>query len=413
MKMPYEIFIALRYLRAKRRQTLISAITFISIIGVAIGVMALILVLGVMTGFTDDLREKILGSHSHIVITGYGSGISEYREIMESLESVGDITASTPVLLSQVMISGGSGVTGVLLHGIDTASAAKVFNLEDTIVKGDIKKLDTAFHEGTGSTGIIIGVEMAGMLGVDVGSVVRIISPSGLLSPAGMMPRWKRFIVEGIFESGMYEYDTGFAYISLFDAQRFLRMPDEVTLVAVKTADIHRTDSVVNRIKEEFGDFYSVRDWKEMHKNLYYALKLEKTAMFVILVLIIIVAAFSIVATLIMMVHDKNREIAVLKSMGARSGSIMKIFMFQGLVIGVVGTVIGLVAGYFLAFLQNNFQIVSLSKDVYYIASLTVKTSFADTFWVVFCAILISFMATLYPSRQAAALDPAEALRYE
>lgn len=413
MKMPYEIFIALRYLRAKRRQTFISAITLISITGVAIGVMALILVLGVMTGFTDDLREKILGSHSHVVVTGYGEGISGYREIMAGIETVRGVTASTPVVLSQVMISGGGGVTGVVLHGIDITSAPKVFNLQDTIVDGDIQNLETAFHEAPHAPGIIIGIEMAQLLGVGVGNPVTIISPSGLLSPTGMMPRWKRFVVEGIFQSGMYEYDTGFAYISLSEAQRFFRTADEVTLIAIKTGDIHRTQPVVSDIKQKLGGMYSVRDWKEMHRNLYYALELEKTAMFVILILIIIVAAFSIVATLIMMVHDKNREIAILKSMGATSGSIMKIFMLQGIVIGVFGTAIGLAAGYFLAFLQNHFQIVSLAKDVYYIASLTVKTSVADTFWVVFCAILISFLATLYPSRQAASLDPAEALRYE
>ncbi len=211
----------------------------------------------------------------------------------------------------------------------------------------------------------------------------------------------------------MYEYDTGMAYISVENAQRFMKMPGEVGGIWLSVNDIYDTESVVTKAKELLGPEYQIRDWKEMHKNLYAALKLEKTAMFIILILIIIVAAFSIVATLIMMVNDKNREIAILKSMGATKASIMRIFMLQGLIIGTTGTVIGLAGGCFLAFVQNNFHIVSLSKDIYYIPDLTVKINAWDVFFVAFIAILISFIATFYPSRQAANLEPAEALRYE
>ncbi|MEI6124914.1 MAG: lipoprotein-releasing ABC transporter permease subunit [Pseudomonadota bacterium] len=415
MKLPYEIFIALRYIRAKRKQAFISVITLISIAGVGIGVMALILVLGVMTGFTDDLRDKILGTNSHVVITGFGSSITEYKNIMQKISSVQDVVASTPFVLSQVMLSSGSSVSGVVLHGIDIMTAPDVIDVKKTIKEGDIKLLDGEIDAADGAKlpGIIVGKELSRMLGIYPGNPLTVISPTGLLSPTGMMPRWKKFLVVGIFESGMYEYDTSIAYISIANAQNFLKMNDAVSGIEVRVRDIYSTSGVVSAIQDITGPSYQVRDWKEMHKNLYSALKLEKTAMFIILTLIILVAAFSIVATLIMMVNDKNKEIAILKSMGATTGAIKIIFMFQGVVIGAFGTALGLGLGFLLAFLQNQYQIVSLSKDVYYIPALTVKISLIDTFWVAFCAVFISFVATLYPSGQAAGLDPAEALRYE
>lgn len=415
MKLPYEIFIALRYLRAKRKQTFISIITLISIIGVAIGVMALILVLGVMTGFTDDLKEKILGTNSHVMISRFGSGMKDYRKVMERISGVKDVVASAPFVLSQVMLSSGSNVSGVVLYGIDVPTAPDVINIKETMVEGELRLLEGKVDNGEGFQlpGIIIGKELSRILGVYPGNSVTVISPAGLLSPAGMVPRWKKFLVVGVFESGMYEYDTSIAYISVANAQKLLKMPDEVTKIDVKVRDIYDTGSVVSKIRELIGPSYQVRDWKEMHRNLYSALKLEKTAMFIILTLIIIVAAFSIVATLIMMVNDKNKEIAILKSMGATSAAVKRIFMLQGLVIGIAGTMLGLAGGFLLAFLQNRYQIITLSKDVYYIAALTIKLSFRDTCWVAFCAVLISFIATVYPAGQAANLDPAEALRYE
>jgi lipoprotein-releasing system permease protein len=414
MTLPFECFIALRYLRAKRKQAFISVITLISVIGVAIGVMALFLVLGVMTGFTDDLRDKILGTNSHIVISRFGAGFDDYTEIAARVSGVADVAAATPFMLSQVMLSSEANVSGVRLWGIDPATVASVITIEKTLTAGRLDDLQ-ARHllDDSRLPGIVIGSELAHILGIYRGSPVTVLSPVGLMSPAGMMPRWKRFLVVGIFESGMYEYDTTNAYISIADMQEFLKMPDEVTGIALKVHDIYRTEPAVEAIRGLVPPSFEVRDWKEMHSNLYSALKLEKTAMFIILTLIIIVAAFSIVATLVMMVNDKNREIAILKSMGAPPGSIMRIFMAQGLVIGISGTALGLCAGAVLAFLQNNYQIVRLAGDVYYIAALTVKTGFWDTFWVAFAAVLISFLATLYPSRQAAVLDPVEAMRYE
>jgi len=415
MAMPYEIFIALRYLRAKRKQAFISVITAISIAGVGIGVMALILVLGVMTGFTSDLREKILGTNSHVVISGPGTSIGEYRAIMKTISAVPDVVASTPFIICQVMLSSGSTVSGAVLRGVDVATAPQVIDLHRTLRQGGLDMLEQEHDDGAGTAlpGIIIGSELSRMLGVYPGNPVTVISPTGLLSPTGMTPRWKKFMVVGVFESGMYEYDTSIAYVSNASAQRFLKMADEVSGIEIRVRDIYKTAAVVSAIQDLVGPSLQVRDWKEMHRNLYSALKLEKTAMFVILTLIILVAAFSIVATLIMMVNEKHKEIAVLKSMGATAGAIQRIFMLQGMIIGCVGTLLGLGLGFALAYVQNRYQIVALSKDVYYIPALTVKISAMDVCWVAGCAVLISFLATMYPSRQAASLDPAEALRYE
>jgi len=415
MKLPFEIFIALRYLRARRKQAFISVITFISIAGVGIGVMALILVLGVMTGFTTDLREKILGTNSHVVISGFGANISDYRDVMAKAATVPDVVASTPFIMCQVMLSTGSNVSGVVLRGIDITTAPQVIDLQKTLREGSLELLEQQIDggEGTKLPGIIIGRELSRMLGVYPGNPVTVISPTGLLSPTGMMPRWKKFMVVGVFESGMYEYDTSMAYISIANAQNFLKMSDQVSGIEIRVRDIYNTTGLVSALQALAGPSLQVRDWKEMHRNLYSALKLEKTAMFVILTLIILVAAFSIVATLIMMVNEKHKEIAILKSMGATAGAIQRIFIFQGVVIGLVGTLLGLGLGFLLAFVQNRYEIISLSKDVYYIPALTVKISAVDTCWVAVCAVVISFLATMYPSRQAATLDPAEALRYE
>jgi lipoprotein-releasing system permease protein len=413
--MPYELFIGLRYLKAKRKQTFISIITLISITGVAIGVMALILVLGVMTGFTDDLREKILGTNSHLVIQKFGSGLNDYRAVMEKIRACPGVVASTPFILSQAMLSSGTNVSGVVLRGIDIDTAPAVIKIKETLVEGTLAALakEQPSADGTKLPGIIIGKELSKLLGAGMGEPITVISPTGLITPTGMAPRWKKFLVVAIFESGMYEYDTTLAYISMANAQSFLKMADEATGVEVKVTDIYQVRAVADAVREKLGVSYLVRDWMDMHRNLYSALKLEKTAMFIILVLIILVAAFNIIGTLIMVVHDKNRDIAILKAMGATSAAVMRIFIIQGLVIGVVGTSLGLLGGYLLAFIQNQYQVVGLSQDIYYIPQLTVKTSLLDTFWVSLAAILITFVATIYPSRQAARLDPAEGLRYE
>ena len=408
---PYELFIGLRYLNAKRKQTFISVISFISISGVAIGVMALIIVLGVMTGFSDDLRNKILGAKSHLVISQHGVGIPNYRDIIKEVTTVDGVVSATPAIYNQVMLTSASNTVGSMIKGIDIESAPTVTNLASIIKQGslaDLEKLSPA-----GLPGVILGKEQAIILGVICGDELKVISPFGTMTPGGMIPRSKRFEVVGIFDSGMYEYDSSLAYISLTKAQQFFNQPDVATEIEVKVEDIYGVKQLSERIEERLGIAYQVRDWMEMHKNLYAALKLEKMAMFVILILIILVAAFNIVGTLIMVVNDKYKDIAILKSMGARSFSIMKIFILEGLIIGFIGTFLGIVGGMLLATLQNTYHIIALPPDVYYISHLLIKITPRDLILVIVSAISISLVATIYPSWQASKLDPAEALRYE
>ena len=411
MELPFELFISLRYLKARRKQTFISVISFISICGVAIGVMALIIVLGVMTGFSDDLRNKILGAKSHLVISQHGSGITGYQEAIDEVDQVEGVFASTPTIYSQVMLSSPTSVVGVVLKGIDVKSAPKVTNLTSIIKEGALD--DLTRETPSGLPGIIVGKELAMTLGVFCSDQIKLISPFGTMTPGGMVPRAKKFEIVGIFDSGMYEYDSTLAYISLTTAQSLLNKPDVATGIEVKLKDIYRVKQISKRIEEKLGITYRVRDWMEMHKNLYAALKLEKMAMFIILVLIILVAAFNIVGTLIMVVNDKHKDIAVLKSMGARSSSIMKIFILEGLIIGLIGTSFGIAGSLLIATLQNTYQIISLPPDVYYISHLLIKITPRDLILVVISAISISLLATIYPSWQASKLDPAEALRYE
>jgi len=408
---PYELFISLRYLKARRKQAFVSVISFISISGVAIGVMALIIVLGVMTGFSDDLRTKILGAKSHLVVYQMGAGMPDYRQIIQELTSVPGVVSATPAMLNQVMISSPSSTVGPMIKGIDVESAPTVTNLGSIIKEGSLADLNKELPSGL--PGIILGKELALILGVVTGDEIKVISPFGTMTPAGMMPRASRFQVAGIFDSGMYEYDSSLAYISLAQAQAFFNQPDIATEIEVKVEDIYRVRQLALKIQEHLGTRYQVRDWMEMHKNLYAALKLEKMAMFVILVLIILVASFNIVGTLIMVVRDKHKDIAILKSMGAQSMSIMKIFILEGLIIGFTGTALGILGGFILAAVQNTYHIVGLPPDVYYISHLIIKITPRDLILVTVSAISISLMATLYPSWQAAQLAPVETLRYE
>jgi lipoprotein-releasing system permease protein len=373
--------------------------------------MALIIVLGVMTGFSDDLRNKILGAKSHLVIYQRGMGIPNYREIIEEVESINGVVAATPAIHNQVMITSLSNTVGPLIKGISVESAPKVTNLGSIISEGKLSDLDKPSPSGL--PGIILGKELAMVLGVLCGSELKVIAPFGTMTPAGMMPRSKKFEVVGIFDSGMYEYDSSLAYISLTNAQQFFNQPDVATEIEVKVDDIYRVKHLSDEIEERLGISYQVRDWMEMHKNLYAALKLEKMAMFIILILIILVAAFNIVGTLIMVVSDKFKDIAILKSMGARSSAIMRIFILEGLIIGLIGTVLGIIGGVILATLQNTYRIVALPPDVYYISHLVIKITPRDLILVTVSAISISLIATIYPSWQASKLDPAEALRYE
>lgn len=414
--MSYELFIGLRYLKAKRKQTFVSLITLISIAGVMVGVTALIVVIAVMNGFKEDLRDKILGVTSHVVISRFDGNISKYQEVRAKVEEVSGVNAATPFIYTQVMISSRKAISGAVLRGIEPKTASKVINLPKNLRAGSLEELEAENKpEGMRSTpGIILGNELARNIGASRGEPVTVISPLGRLTPLGRVPRSQTFRVAGIFDSGMYEYDSTIAYVSLWAAQRFLGIGDRVTGIEVRVDDIYEADRVARAIGKALGGYpYWSRDWMRMNKNLFSALKLEKIVMFIILTLIILVAAFNIVGTLIMVVIEKTRDIAILKSMGATRRSIMKIFMIEGAVIGLVGTLLGLLGGYTLCTLLATYKFIELPSDVYYISTLPVQMNPLDVALIALAAIVITLAASVYPAWQASRFDPAEAIRYE
>ncbi|MBW2622464.1 MAG: lipoprotein-releasing ABC transporter permease subunit [Deltaproteobacteria bacterium] len=413
--MPFETFIAWRYFKAKRKQTFISMITVISLSGVAVGVMALIIVLAVMSGVQSTWKDKILGVNSHIVVLKYGQSITDYTKIISELESVKGVASAEPYILSQVMLGAFGGVSGAILKGIDPDLAARGTTLSQSMVAGRLDDI----KDGAGSSdgpalAVILGKELAGQLGVVSGDSIRVISPMGRVTPlGGRAPRTRNLTVAGLFKSGMYEYDSTLAYISISQAQDFLNLGASVTGLEVRVDDIYDARTIKEAILARLGPEFWARDWMEMNRNLFWALKLEKLAMIVILSLIVLVAAFNIVSTLTIVVMQKARDIAILKSMGATSSNILKIFIFQGLVIGMAGTILGLIGGIVFSRLLAYYEFIKLPSDVYYIDTLPVRMEFPDVALVVCLAVTISFLATLYPAWQASRLNPVEALRYE
>ncbi|TAJ24012.1 MAG: lipoprotein-releasing ABC transporter permease subunit [Nitrospirae bacterium] len=429
MHLPYEIFIGLRYLRAKRRHRTISLNTFVSVAGITLGVAALIGTLGIMTGFKEDLQAKILGTTSHIVVHDRTKdGMVAYNDVTARVEQVPHVLAATPFVFRQVLLTSQSAVQGIVLRGIDQQRERQVTELAKNVKSGSLEDLDlpttpvgeTPATPESGTTaepkhpGIILGKELAMRLGTFVGDHVNVVSPVGPASALGtltMTPKIRTFTVVAVFESGMYEYDSSLAYIALGEAQAFFNMGDTVTGIEVKVDDIFMASEIARSIEQTLGFPYWARDWMQLNKNLFSALKLEKIMMFLLLVLITIVASFNIVSTLTMIVTEKQREIAVLKAMGATRQAIMRIFMLNGLIIGLTGTAIGVPLGYTFLWLIQTYW--TFDPTVYYISHVPVHIQALDVILVSFSAILISFAATLYPSWQAAKLDPAAALRYE
>lgn len=411
VRFPVEYYIAQKYLLAKRKQTFISIITFISVLGVTIGVTALIIVLAVMNGFEKELKDRILGATAHVHVTSLDGTVPDPFALAGRLRKTKGIAAATPYVFSQMMITSGGGSTGGVLRGVDIATVGDVTRLPQDIRVGKLENL--VRKADSDLPGVILGKELAGNLGVGMGELVDLLVPSGNVSPLGAFPRSERFKVVGVFESGMYEYDSTFAYLSYAEASRLLGTDGRASGIELRVDDIYQAAAVAARIRSELGYPYWAKDWMQSNRNLFSALKLEKVVMFIILVLIVMVAAFNIISTLIMIVMEKNKDIGILMTMGATRRTIRRIFALEGLFIGIVGTVSGTVLGGVLCWLLRRYKFIQLPNDVYYITTLPVSFDPAILLLVGGSSILICFLATLYPSRQASRIDPAEAIRYE
>ena len=405
--MSFETFFSFRYLKAKRKQGFISIITGISILGITIGVMSLIVVLAVMNGFREDLMKKILGVNSHLLIFSYNAGIRDTEAVIEKALKVEGVLSATPFIYSEVMVKHAGNISGAILRGLDPATVGRVININSMIKEGSINVLNTS------NKGIIIGSELSKQIGALPGDIINLVSPIGKLTPLGRVANEETFTVAALFESGMYEYDSKMIFLSLTDAQDFLSLGDEVTGIELKVNDIHKSDTIGKVLQDQLGYPYWTKDWKMMNKSLFSALKLEKVTMFIILIMIVLVGALNIISSLVMLVMEKSRDIAILRTMGASSKSIMSIFIFQGLFVGLIGTFLGLISGSFLCQLLARYKFIKLPPDVYYITTLPVRMEWLDVASIALAAIVISFLATIYPSWQASKVNPVETLRYE
>jgi lipoprotein-releasing system permease protein len=413
--LPFELQIGLRYTHAKRSNHFISFISIVSMAGIALGVMALIVVLSVMNGFQEELRARILGVAAHLEISGPGDRLPDWQGVLAQAKQNKNVVTGAPYANAQGMLANGGNVRGAIIRGILPDMESQVADLARHVKLGKLENLKP------GEFGIILGGELARMLNVYPGDKVVLLTPQGNITPAGVMPRVKQFTVLGIFEAGMFEYDSGLALIHLQDAQKLLRLGDDVSGVRLKLDDLFRAPFVTRELAQSLrGDFY-LTDWTQSHTNFFRAFAIEKRMMFLILLLIVAVAAFNIVSTLVMAVTDKQSDIAILRTLGARPGSIMAIFIVQGAFIGVFGTLLGVASGVLLALnvetvvpmIERLFGMDLFPADVYYISQLPSKLIWGDVAIIGGISLLISLLATLYPSWAASRINPAEALRYE
>ena len=421
--MSWELFVGLRYLRSRRRGFFLSLISLVSLLGVTIGVATLDIVLAVMTGLEIDLRDKILGMNPHVMVMSYSGPVPNDPGIVARIRDVPGVAAADRFVYGQAMLAVGRSASGVVVRGIDPGAAGAVVDLERHLESGSLAALAAPHavvlppEEGGGRVelpGVLIGTELARSLGVTVGDVVSLISPLGTPGPTGLVPRMKRFVVAGVFNSGMFDYDTTLAYLALADAQRFFDLKDGVSGIEVRVRDVYQARTVARRIESAVGGFpYRARDWMEVNRNLFAALKLEKVVYGIVLCLIVVVAAFNILATLTMLVKEKRRDMAVLKSMGGSSASIGRIFVLNGLVIGVAGTVLGNLLGLAGCWLLARYQFVELPKDVFLVTTLPVRLDPVNFVVVAVVSIAICAVAAVSPARRAASLVPVEVIRYE
>ena len=413
---PYELFIGLRYTRAKRRNHFISFISLISLLGITLGMTALITVMSVMNGFQKEVRAKILGVASHVQVSGMDNSLSDWQKMSEEVIQHPSVEAVAPYVSAQGMLSHNQVVQGVMVRGVLPDLEDQVANFDQMMVSGEFDSLVP------GEFGMVIGMELARTLGAFRGDKIVLISPQGQVTPAGILPRLKQFTVTGIFEAGHFEYDSGLVLIHLEDAQKLYRMTDgKVSGVRLKLFDLFQAPQVTSDLSHSLSTPSFINDWTRQHANYFRAIQIEKRMLSLILALIIAVAAFNIVSALVMAVTDKQSDIAILRTLGASPRSIMKIFIVQGTFIGVFGTLLGLMGGVLLAynvgevvaFIEWAFKMEFLSNEIYYISKIPTDPQLADIITVATVSFILSLLATIYPSYRASKVNPAEALRYE
>jgi len=418
--MRFELFVAARYLRAKRRKAVVGVITVISVIGVAAGVASLIISLAITNGMRRDLQERLVGSTAHVMLMRVkADGIKNWRPLLERLRNIPHVKAAAPGLYGQVLISRGARSGGSLIKGVIPSDELKVGDILQSIVDGSVKKLEPS-NSGTSSPKagqplppIVIGKDLAEDIGANVGDDVLVTSPQGELTPLGLLPRYQRFHVVGIFRSGFYQYDSNYTFSRLADVQSLFVEPDLISVISFKVDDLYQADKIGREIEQAAGAGFQTTNWMEQNRELFRALKLEQVVTFIVLALIVCVAALNILIALTMMVMEKTRDIAVLMSFGVRAEQVRRIFLLQGLLISVIGTVLGLIVGYGLSWLGGHYKFIHLDAAIYSIDHLPFAPRFWDAVIVAAVSLGVSLIATLYPSDSAARVLPAEALRYE
>ena len=406
--MSFELFIARRYLTARRKQAFISVITTISVVGIAIGVAALVIAIALITGFQGDVQDKILGATSHVMVSDLGGqGLSGYEDMAAKIRALPGVESASPVVYSTVLVTGAGESSGALVKGIDfereTAGAGWLRSLESGRIP----------EAGGAREGVLLGRELALRVGAQPGDVVDVVTASSTLSPLGLMPKRKRFLVTGVFNTGLYEFDNGTALVSIGVAQKMFGMEGRASFIQVKLDDIFAAPAAGERIKAVLPPVVYITTWMDLNKSLFSALKLEKTIMFLTITLIVIVAALNIIATLILMVMEKTRDIGILMAIGATPRAINRIFFFQGALIGVIGTALGVALGLGWCALANAFELIKIPVDIYQISYVPFRMRPLDLAAIVGVSLLISFVSTLFPARRAARVDPVVALKYE
>ncbi len=416
--MKYEWFIGLRYLKARRQETFISLITVISILGVMIGVMTLNIVMAVMTGFEETLRDRLLGINAHIALIKSGDQLRDYEKLVDQIRRENGVVAASPSIYGQVMLTAGPRVAGVVVRGVDPDRVNEVIDIQKYMTAGSLQNLKQPQSLRVDDRtvllpGLIVGSRLASQLGVFPGSPLQVVSPLGSPTAIGVIPKVRRFIVVGIFKTDMSEIDSTLVFMNLKDAQKFFELDAAATNIEIRVKDVYQARQIADDIQRQLGFPYFAEDWSRLWPNLFSALRLEKTVYFLVLLLMVLVGAFNIVSTLIMVVMEKRKDIAILQSMGATRESIRRIFLFKGCVIGVVGTTLGVLLGLAVCLLIQKYRFIELPKDVFLISTVPVRIYLSNYLLVAFASLLVCLLASIYPARQAAKLDPVEIIRYE